>query len=308
MNNQALQTVTAETAQPLDFGSGVGEIMLNAPLLEQLDALAVRMADSKCTLPKHLQGNQGDCYAVAMQAVQWRMNPWVVAQKTHIVNGTLGYEAQLVNAVVQSSGMIKGTFKYEYRGDGNSMECRVGAVLANESDITWGEWLAISSVTTKNSPLWKTNPKQQLGYLQVKNFSRAYCPAAILGVYTPDELRDMDPPGEREIGPQTQVSDLSAALREDADKPAEPIEGEAEVVEGDGEAKPEGLPKGDIDAMLKRFKGAPDFEAVTNLAADAADLVADPRCTEDQKALLREAISKRREELKAIADQDPAKQ
>jgi type II secretory pathway pseudopilin PulG len=55
------------------------------------------------------------------------------------------------------------------------------------------------SVTTKNSPLWKTNVKQQMGYLQVKNWARLYCPAAILGVYTADEL--MDNPSIKDINP-----------------------------------------------------------------------------------------------------------
>ncbi len=85
------------------------------------------MAAGRATVPKHLQGNASDCMAVIMQAMQWGMNPFVVAQKTHIVNGALGYEAQLVNAVLQSSGAIKGRFRYEYRGDGNELECRVGA-------------------------------------------------------------------------------------------------------------------------------------------------------------------------------------
>ena len=40
------------------------------------------------------------------------MNPFAVAQKTHVVNGSLGYEAQLVNAVVQASGAIDGRFHY----------------------------------------------------------------------------------------------------------------------------------------------------------------------------------------------------
>ena len=39
------------------------------------------------------------CMAVTLQALQWNMSPFAVAQKTHLVNGTLGYEAQLVNAV-----------------------------------------------------------------------------------------------------------------------------------------------------------------------------------------------------------------
>jgi hypothetical protein len=40
-----------------------------------------------------------------------------VAQKTHLVNGVLGYEAQLVNAVISSSNAIVGRFHYEYEGD-----------------------------------------------------------------------------------------------------------------------------------------------------------------------------------------------
>jgi hypothetical protein len=80
------------------------------------------------------------------------------------------------------------------------VECRVGAVIRGESGITWGEWISAATVQVKNSPLWKTNPKQQLGYLQVKNWARMYTPGAILGVYSDDELaahpmeRDITPP------------------------------------------------------------------------------------------------------------------
>lgn len=168
----------------------IGSIMMNPELLNQAMVMAEQMAAAKVTVPKHLQGCVGDCYAIVLQSLQWRMSPFVVAQKTHLVNGTLGYEAQLVNALVTAGGYIQGTFKYEYKGEGNSLECRVGAIIRGESDITWGEWLASSAVTTKNSPLWKTNPKQQMGYLQVKNFSRLHFPAAIMGVYTTDELND----------------------------------------------------------------------------------------------------------------------
>lgn len=178
----------------------ISQIMLNAPLLAQIDAMAKRMASARATIPKHLAGNEGDCWAVIMQAIQWKMNPFVVAQKTHVVNGTLGYEAQLVNAVVQASGMITGRFHYEYADEGANLRCRVGAVLAGEQHITWGEWLCRKDVTVQNSPVWKTNPKQQMGYLQLKNWVRLYCPGAILGVYTAEELQDA-PPIEREINP-----------------------------------------------------------------------------------------------------------
>lgn len=174
-------------------------LVLQGDSMDRMVKTAELMAQSRVTVPKHLQGSVGDCMAVIMQAMQWGMNPFAVAQKTHLVNGTLGYEAQLVNAVVQSTGAINGSFKYEYRGEGEAMECRAGAILRGETSITWGEWLCVKSVAVKNSPLWKTNPKQQLGYLQVKNWARAYAPGAILGVYTTDELEPM--PAERDVTP-----------------------------------------------------------------------------------------------------------
>jgi hypothetical protein len=170
-------------------------VALDGDNMDKMLRLAEIMADSKITVPKHLQGSVADCMAVITQAMLWNMNPFAVAQKTHVVNGALGYEAQLVNAVVSTSSAVRGHFHYEYRGDGAKVECRVGNVLRGDTEITWGEWLCADTVTTKNSPLWKTNPKQQLGYLQVKNWARAFCPGAILGVYTTDEMDDLPPVG-----------------------------------------------------------------------------------------------------------------
>ena len=175
------------------------ELVRNPSMMEQFNALANVMASGKVTVPAHLKGSPGDCFAIVMQAAQWGMNPFSVGQKTHLVNGVLGYEAQLVNAVVQSSGAISGRFHYEYTGEGENLSCRVGAVIKGERDIVWSEWLLARTVATKNSPLWKTNPKQQMGYLQVKNWARLYCPGAILGVYSDDEIQAE--PQEKVINP-----------------------------------------------------------------------------------------------------------
>lgn len=225
--------------------------------LRQLQQFAEVMAQSVQTLPKHLAGKPADCMAVAMQAAQWGMNPFAVAQKTHLVNGTLGYEAQLVNAVVTSSRAVQGRFKYKYGGDWDAymlhpdkqheagLFIRVGAVIRGETEITWGEPVYLAPITTRNSPLWKTTPKQQIAYLAVKYWARLYCPEVILGVYSPDEFdepltrveRDVTPPAtsaaglnslinskptEKEIKPANQdgrtPDDLLAAFTEAATK------------------------------------------------------------------------------------------
>lgn len=186
--NQQVSNVSRIAA--IESQQELQNLLFNREAMEQLFVLAQSMAESRVTIPDHLKGSVGDCMAICMQAAQWRMNPFAVAQKTHIVNGKLGYEAQLVNAVIQASGAIRGTFSYEYCGDGEELQCRVGAALTGDNKITWNEWLPMWQITTKNSSLWKTNPKQQLGYLQVKNWARAFAPGAILGVYTADELQD----------------------------------------------------------------------------------------------------------------------
>ena len=200
-NVTALSTAVTDVAAP--SRASAYQLMMNPESMDRVMRMAELMASGKTTIPAHLQKNPADCMAVVLQAMSWGMLPHIVAQKTHIVNGTLGYEAQLVNAVVQDSGAIVGRFHYEYRGDSPQLQCRVGAVIRGESDITWGEWLNEAKVTTKNSPLWKTNPRQQMGYLQVKNWARAFTPGAILGVYTPDEF-DMPPP--RNMGQAEEVT------------------------------------------------------------------------------------------------------
>jgi len=199
--------------------------------LRQLQQFAEVMAQSVQTLPKHLAGKPADCMAVAMQAAQWGMNPFAVAQKTHLVNGTLGYEAQLVNAVVTSSRAVQGRFKYEYGGDWDAymlhpdkqheagLFIRVGAVIRGETEITWGEPVYLAPITTRNSPLWKTAPKQQIAYLAVKYWARLYCPEVILGVYTPDEFDAPPPRAERDVTPPaTSAAGLNSLINS---KPAE---------------------------------------------------------------------------------------
>ncbi len=208
MQNNHLAVVDQQTPAVMNNAS----LLLSVDVMDRVMKIADVMAQGVATVPKHLQGKPSDCLAIVMQAARWGMDPFVVGQKTHLVNGQLGYEAQLVNAVVTSSNAVRGRFNYEYGGnwekivgvqdkdkrDESGLFIRVGAILRGETDITWGEPLYLSDITTRNSPLWKTAPKQQIAYLAVKYWARMYCPEVIMGVYSPDEL---EPRAERDITP-----------------------------------------------------------------------------------------------------------
>lgn len=207
-------------AQEQNLPTTTAGFLMNPAVMTEFYRFAELMAGAVVTVPKHFHGKPADCMAVVMQAARWGMDPFQVASKTHVVNGNLGYEAQLVNAVLQSSGSIRSRFHYEYDGEGQKLQCRVGAIPAGETDIVFGQWLCIADVKIQNSPLWKTNPKQQIGYLQVKNWGRQYAPGAILGVYTVDEL-DHSPAVEREVNSAPAKKSLKAVVEQQPEaKPA----------------------------------------------------------------------------------------
>lgn len=178
------------------------DIMMNPEIMDRFERIASVMASSKFAVPKHLQGNTGDCLAIIMQSAQWQMDPFAVAQKTHQINGVLGYEAQLVNAVITNRAPITGRLNFEWYGDWakiNGKEdkswdkgIKVWATLKGETspreiDVSMGQ---VGSV--RNSPLWVSDPRQQLAYLAIKRWSRLYTPDVILGVYTPDEIAERE--------------------------------------------------------------------------------------------------------------------
>ncbi len=292
----------AEVQQP---STTTANMLMNNQVMAQLEKFAKVMSSGRCTVPKHLQGQEGDCMAIAMQSAQWGMNPFAVAQKTHLVNGTLGYEAQLVNAVISSSNAINGRFHYEYGGDWDKPNAtdawvRCGAVLRGETDITWIEPIYIAKIQTKNSPLWKSAPKQQAAYLAVKYWGRLYTPEVILGVYTPDEVETRtEPPAERDVTPSapegsTKSKKLVSRLASKAPVTEEAVPDKEQPVDHSGIIKTliEGI------AMCNNLQ---DLETCGEDIASVGQSI-----PKDQMNPVRKAFVQRRHDLEALdAGADP---
>ncbi len=219
------------TAQP---GATVGTAaaIFSPEGLNQLVRFADLMAQSKATVPAHLAGKPSDCLAVTMQAAQWGMNPFAVAQKTHVVNGALGYEAQLVNAVVSSSNLLATRLNYRWDGDWSKVNGKtdkspnltvtVWATLKGEDEPRTLK-ISMAQAGVRNSPLWEQDPRQQLAYLCTKRWARLHAPDVLLGVYTPDELAEITPRPERDITPVStgSLNSLINQKPEDTPKPQE---------------------------------------------------------------------------------------
>lgn len=187
------------------------------------------MSLSHIAVPKHLRGNPGACLAVTIQAIEWRLSPYAVANKSYSVNDRLAYESQLIQAVILQRAPIKGRFRFEYAGQGDQRVCTVSATLTDGEVVTYSS-PPFGRIQPKNSPLWKSDPDQQQAYFSGRALCRRHFPDVLLGVYDRDEI-EPDPGRARDVTPAPRA--LSARL----DALAQTVPAEtAEPAEDTGEA------------------------------------------------------------------------
>lgn len=305
--------MSTDLATRTDYDVSTQAMVFDPALLEGMSKIAELMASARISVPKHLVGAVGDCFAIVVQATQWRMNPYAIAQKTHVINGVLGYESQLVNAVISSSSLLAGRPNYEWFGpwervigkfatrkspDGGGKEyrvpnwtledevgcgVRVRATLRGESSPRELE-LLLSQARTRNSTLWADDPRQQLAYLAIKRWARLHAPDVLLGVYTPDELQEV----ERAMGPADVVESPATSTTAIKDKLAAK------------RAKPALDQAPDLDDVLSAIAGA---ESMTQL--NAAGALAARLDNADDKATARKAFADRKAALKAPVEPPP---
>ena len=307
MNTQTA-TVTAinpaleieSTNAPLVNVNNTSAMVLNGDSMEKMLKFSQMMATSKITIPKHLQGNAGDCFAIVMQAMQWGMNPFAVAQKTHLVNGVLGYEAQLVNAVINSRAPITTRLNYEWFGDWS----KVNGKTSNADDVgviasatmkgeTEPRTLSVSMAqvgNVRNSPLWVNDPRQQLAYLATKRWSRLYCPDVILGVYTADEFEDTEP---KDVTPQPTTS-KTASIRDKVAAKKEAVKPKPQVIDA------EPTPPQDDAAFNDAMQSLEQSQTIDQLKAHGKK-IAESGFTEAQIADLTVTYKFKLKELQDIA-------
>ena len=184
--------------------------------MSQAMEVAKLMAISGQAVPGHLRSNPGACLAIAIQAYEWAINPFALANKSYSVNDRLAYESALYHAVVLRRAPIIGRIKIEYSGEALTRRCKVSAKArpeegeTNPEPVTY-ETPKIGDIKPQNSPLWRSDPDQQLFYYAIRAFTRRHFPDVMMGVYTNDELQD--DPG------MIQGQDSAARIQQIVDSP-----------------------------------------------------------------------------------------
>lgn len=143
-----------------------------------------------------------NCRAIAYQAARWGLDPVAVAGKAYFANGRIGYEAQLVHALIEKNGDLREPlqFEYGYGGDkqkiGPNRFVKVIGWIQGASRPASVTTPTVAQIKIKNSPLWFSDPDQQLAYYGARAWARRHRPGAILGIYAKEEVQNISVIGE----------------------------------------------------------------------------------------------------------------
>jgi len=182
------------------------------------------MCKGGLSIPAHLRNNPGACLRVVQQSMAWEMDPWAVASKTYSVNDILAFEAQLVSAVIKRWAPIKEkVIPYKFTGEGGELQCSITVHHAETGEVIEYTSPKKKEITPQNSPLWKSDPQQQLSYYTIRALARRHFPEILLGVYDREEVMAM-----KDITPEKGVTNFLNDENAEEHQPEEPKEAAVE--------------------------------------------------------------------------------
>lgn len=167
------------------------------------------------------QGNPGACLAITMQAARWGFDPIAVIQKSYIVKNRAGeemiaYESQLIHALVNTRAPLITRLQVTYEGDGPDLTCTVSGVLKGSESPSIYTSPRVADIGVQNSPLWKSDVRQQIHYYSTRAWARRFVPEVILGLLTPDEIEAQEqhygPDNAKDVTPRPSRQAIEAQV------------------------------------------------------------------------------------------------
>lgn len=156
----------------------------------QVVDLAKYMSTSGFCVRKELRNNVGACIAIIDLATRWAFSHWQLARVCYVINDVLCFESQVIHAVIEKFAPLKQRLRVEYVGEGERRRAIIKGHFKGELDEVTYESPEIGKISPKNSPLWKTDPDQQLFYLASQRWAKRYCPDVLLGIHDADQISD----------------------------------------------------------------------------------------------------------------------
>lgn len=172
---------------------------------------AADMLSKTSIIPQSYQGKPQDCFVAIEMANRMGVSPMVVMQNMYVVKGKPSWAGQACTMLINSCGKFKDV-KHIYTGEKGKPNrgCYVTATRISDGSQVDGVEVTMQMAQaegwTSNSK-WRNMPELMLAYRASAFFARVYCPEAMMGVQTAEEVYDAD------STPTNAATNLTAALK-----------------------------------------------------------------------------------------------
>lgn len=222
MSKEVAITGQADIA-PMDFANGV---FFNKNLFEHTWRVATMFSESTM-VPDHFRSKTGNCMIALNFAARTGLDPFMVMQSMYIVHGKPGIEAKLVIALLNNTRKFS-ALQFKLEGEGMARKCTCHAKRLDTGEVC--EQMVDMAMAKaegwydKKGSKWQTIPDLMLQYRSAAFFARVFCPEAILGMQSKEEIIDyMDatpgPNGTYTVTSPDTAEDLNAKLKTPAPEP-----------------------------------------------------------------------------------------
>ena len=164
----------------------IGRAGINFTNAGEVMAFANMMAQSGFAVRAPFRNSPGACLAIIDDAIRFGMSPYALARGAYLVNDQLAYESKIVAAVIIGRAPIRDLPEYAFAGAGDGLRCTVTIELVSGKKITH-QSPPLGRIVPRNSPLWTSDPEQQLGYYTIRAMARRHFPHTLAGIYDLEE-------------------------------------------------------------------------------------------------------------------------
>lgn len=184
-----------ELAQYEQAGVISGNVWSDRSAFEQ--TLRVSNMLSKSSLvPQAYQGKPQDCFIAVEMAARMNTSPIFIMQNLYVVKGKPSWAGQACMAMINACGKFRNV-KHVYVGEKgtDSRGCYVTAERVAGGETVNGTEVNMAMVKAEgwiSNPKWKSMPEQMLAYRAAAFFARVYCPEALMGLQTYEEVIDVE--------------------------------------------------------------------------------------------------------------------
>lgn len=153
------------------------------------------MLSKSSIVPQAFQNKPEDCFIAVEMANRMNTNPIFIMQNLYVVKGKPSWAGQACMAMIMSCGKFKNV-KHVYTGTANSENrgCYVTATRISDCEVINGTEVTLKMAQAEgwmSNSKWKNMPEQMLGYRAASFFARMYCPEALMGLQTAEEVYDV---------------------------------------------------------------------------------------------------------------------